>query len=416
MLIEFSVANYRSFRDRQAFSFVATTSREHEKTHVFDPKTPGVERLLRSAVMYGANAAGKSNLLRAIDTMHDIVLLRNQLGDSLPVTQFLLDDLDKSKGSQFEVVFIEGGCKYQFGFVCTSERVIEEWLYAFPDKRAQKWYHRTLGSDAGDCWDFGGLFRGKKKDWSEATRSNALFLSTAIQMNAEPLRPVFDWFKSRLRVVVGVGAVAKDYTTQMLVSHSEKIVDLVKNADSGISAFELFKKSPGDFFEEILKKTVDEDIRDQILNSASTAVRVKRANNIGSDIWFDLDDESEGTQKLFAWAGPFLDVLENGLVLIIDELNNSLHPVMVKWIVDTFNNSTSNPNNAQLFFATHGTSVLSLDIFRRDQIWFAEKSKSGSTAIYPLTDFSPRKEVALSKGYLNGRYGAIPFLAAGNIE
>lgn len=411
MLVEFAVSNFRSIRDRQALSFVATVAAEHESSHVFDAGAPGVDRLLRSAVIYGANAAGKSNLLRALDAMQDIVILGNQLGDPLPVTPFVLDD-NSSLPTSFEVVFVMQGVKYQYGFECNKCEILEEWLFAFPEKRAQRWFHRKK-TDEDVEWEFGASLKGKKKDWADATRPNALFLATAVQLNAEALKPVFAWFRSKLRVVVGNGLISADYSIDLLDKHSEKIVRLLKNADSGIGGLEIFQKSPGDLFTEIAEKALPDEVKGKILESASRAVRARHIGANGREVWLDMEDESEGTKKLFACAGPFLDVLENGRVLVIDELNNSLHPIMVKWIIDTFNGVSTNQQNAQLLFATHATSVLSLEIFRRDQIWFAEKDSAGATTIYPLTDFSPRKEASLAKGYLQGRYGAVPFLTAG---
>lgn len=412
MLIEFAVSNYRSIRDRQAISFVATPAKEHEASHVCDSGAPGVDRLLRSAVIYGANAAGKSNLLKAMDTMQDMVMLKNQLDDPLPVVPYLLDS-NSEKPTTFEVAFVEEGVKYQYGFECTRTEVIEEWLFAFPEKRAQKWFHRSRNEDGETVWEFGSSLKGGKKAWSEATRKNALFLSTAIQLNAQQLQPVFSWFRNRLRVVVGSGLIADTYSKEMLESSSERIVALLKNADSGIYGLETFSKEPAPVFKEIAEKALPDDVRARIFADVGKGVRTKHVGNDGREVWFDMDDESEGTRKLFACAGPLIDVLTNGRILVIDELNNSLHPIMVRWIVNLFN-SESNLRSAQLLFATHATSVLSLDIFRRDQIWFAEKAE-GATSIYPLTDFSPRKEASLSKGYLQGRYGAVPFLSAGGI-
>lgn len=412
VLVEFSVSNFRSIRERQTLTFVATSGDELEATHVFNPIAPGVDRLVRSAVIYGANAAGKSNLLRGLDVMQDIVLLKNQLGDHVPVVPFLFDEHQHGP-TMFEVVFIRDGVKFQYGFACTRDAIVEEWLYAFPEKRAQRWFHRKSDEGGETNWEFGASLRGKKKDWSAATRPNALFLSTAIQLNADSLKPIFSWFRDTLRLVVGSGVISEDYTIGRLDIAQDRIVSLLKNADTGIHGLEVFKKPPGEMFREIAEKALPEDVRQRIIDNASKGVRAKHIGKDGQEIWLDMEDESEGTKKLFACAGPFIDVLENGRVLVIDELNNSLHPIMVKWIIDSFNSPVTNPKNAQLLFATHATSVLSLEIFRRDQIWFAEKSDEGATSIYPLTDFSPRKEASIAGGYLRGRYGAIPFLTAG---
>lgn len=418
MLVEFSVTNFRSIRDRQLLSLVPTSIRDHASTHVLPVDAPGVEGLLRTAVIYGANAAGKSNFLRALEVMQDIVVLGSKVDQRIPVTPFLLDESAESP-TTFEVVFVSEGVKYQYGFSCTQSFVHEEWLFAFPEKRAQKWFYRKRVSEADSSenyvWDFGPSLRGPKKSWAAATRDNALFLTTSVQLKAEILAPVHAWFRNKLRVVVGSGNIHDSYSKKVLgdAEYRAKLTGLLKAADSGIEDLELFDKQPPSAVLDLVAKGAPEDVREEVLSSLRRAVRVRHRTSSGGEIWIDLDDESDGTKKMFACAGPFIDVLENGRVLIIDELNNSLHPMLTKWVIDTFNSQVSSPHSAQMVFSTHATSVLSLDIFRRDQVWFAEKDERRATCIYPLTDFSPRKDVSLAKGYLQGRYGAVPFLTVG---
>ena len=419
MLVEFSVRNFRSLKDEQRLSMVATPIDDHETTHVFDSGVPGVDRLLRCAVLYGANAAGKSNLLKALDLVSDLVVLsakESQRGEPIKVSPF--GAKNQSEASTFEVVFVQDGVKYQFGFTANRNRIIEEWLYAFPEKRAQKWYYRkgTADSDVSD-YEFGPSLRGPKQQWRSATRSNSLFLSTAVQLNAEQLVPVFEWFNEKLRVVLGKGDLSSNFSTGLvsMPERKKQLVSLLSNADIAIDDIEVIERPADEQFESLVKKVFPEGHQEAVLKEHRTAVRLKHKSG-GGDFWLEMDDESQGTQKLFAYAGPILDVLEKGYVLVVDEMNNSLHPLLVRRIVEAFNDPKVNRKNAQLIFASHGISILSTECFRRDQIWFVEKDSSAATHVYPLVDFSPRKDAVLSKGYLQGRFGAIPFLSQGLID
>ena len=205
MLVEFSVKNFRSICDEQRLSMVASAAREHEASHVFDCGAPGVGRLLLSAVLYGANAAGKSNFLRALSTVERIVLnsaKESQQGENLEISPFEANS--DNKPSVFEVVFVQQKVKYQFGFSASNERILEEWLYAFPEGKAQKWYYRTE-RDGKTEYEYGSFLKGHKRQWESATRSNSLFLSTAVQLNSGQLALVFQWFKETLRMVLGKG-------------------------------------------------------------------------------------------------------------------------------------------------------------------------------------------------------------------
>ena len=158
---------------------------------------------------------------------------------------------------------------------------------------------------------------------------------------------------------------------------------------------------------EAVRKEMLERFKDETFFNVKTAHILDN----GKEVLFDLADESDGTQKIFALSGPWLDTLENGYVLVIDELHDNLHPLIVRFLIRLFHNLETNPRNAQLVFTTHDTSILSQEVFRRDQIWFCDKDESQATQLYPLTDFSPRKGVeSLERGYLSGRYGALPYL------
>lgn len=418
MLIEFSAKNFRSIAEAQSISFVANESQKDGDGQRFSPSNSeflSKLTLLKTAVLYGANAAGKSNLIKSLNVMKRMVVTSarsGQRGDELPVVPFKLDAELAEEPTEFEVVFITSGVRYQYGFLASSTQIMQEWLFAYPKGRPQNWFSREWDKDKAEYdWSFGSSFLGEKQVWKNATRGNALFLSTAVQLNSEQLKPVFDWFEENLRFLgmSGSPSFSVEFCDQ---GRKEGILSFLKKADVGIDDLEISsekfnsEKLPAD-----MPEALKEMIQEKMIGQEVFEVFTKHQTVQGDMVRFDLDEESTGTQKLFAFAGPWLDVLDKGYILVVDELNDNLHPKLVEYLVQLFHNPKTNPKNAQLFFTTHDTSILNQKIFRRDQIWFCEKDKKGATHLFPLTDFSPRKSVEnLEQSYLSGRYGAVPFI------
>jgi len=391
----------------------------HEQ-NVFVPPVKRVPNLLRSSVIYGPNASGKSNLLKAIFFMKQFVLAsaQGQEGDAIAVTPFLFDMQSQAEPCEFEVLFIADGVRYQYGFAVNTERVTHEWLLAYPEARAQRWFERVWNPETRhDEYYFGSKFTGKKKIWQDATRSNGLFLSTAIQLNNEQLKPVFYWFKN---LIVIRHQDILDPSFSKLHCQDEigrqLILKVLNQADLSIDAIKCEQSElvegdlPPDMPSE-LKQKVLQDMQGQKHIRINFGHQVSGSNQM---VWLPLEEESDGTRKFFAYAGPLLDGLKQGRVFLIDELDNSLHPYMVRFLLKLFQNSNTNRNNAQLIFTTHDTTILDQKIIRRDQIWFIEKDEQNGSILYPLSDFKPRKKEALEKGYLQGRYGALPYIGEVN--
>ena len=416
MLIEFSTSNFRSVKDKQALSLSAAKGGELAESNTFETSIGKLPSLLRSAVMYGANASGKSNTIRALGIMQFLVLnsfSALQEGQPIPVTPFLFNTESTEEPSKFEIVFLSEGTRYQYGFTATQQRIIDEWLVAYPEGKPQKWFERALNKDTATYdWQFSRNFIGQKEIIKMATRSNALFLSTAIQLNNEQLKPVFNWFASKLVVILPGININLQSTIDHCASESEKrlIMSFMNAADISIVNINLEKKL---FDPSMLPVVIIPELREKMLSDLRdkelTTVKFVHNTDKGT-IALNLNDESQGTQKLFAFAGPWLDVLAHGKVLVIDELDTSLHPLLVRHLISLFHNGKTNGKNAQLVITTHDTTLLDPDIYRRDQIWFAEKDENGATKLYSLLEFSPRKNEAFERGYLKGRYGALPFI------
>ncbi|SIR45550.1 AAA family ATPase [Pseudomonas sp. A214] len=414
MLVQFKVRNWRSIRDEQSLIMVQAKGDELTDTNTFTTGAPSNMNLLRSAVIYGANAAGKTNVIRSIDAMRDLILGSGDSTDGVLSDPFMLDGYTGETPSEFEVIFVIAGVKYVYGFTSDSVRFHDEWLIAYPSGRAQKWFFREWQESSNTYnWDFGPALTGHKKMWQDATRDDSLFLSTAVKLNSKQLKPIHNWFKNTLKIA-SINGFTENYSAKLCTEEQTKdeVLRFLKSADLDIDDITVETEK---FSAEHLPDEMPTEVKNQILASVKDReifkIKTVHKSASGTPVEFDFFDESNGTQKLFSFSGPWLDVLRTGKVLFIDELNDSLHPTIVKFLVRFFHDSTLNPNNAQLVFTTHETSILDQEFFRRDQIWFCEKDREQATHLYPLTDFSPRKgRENLEEGYLTGRYGALPFI------
>lgn len=401
MLIVFRVENYRSLGPMAELSMVASALKSRDSTldtnNVIDAS--GDIRLLRSAAIYGPNASGKSNLVKALDFMRAMVLgssHRMQAGDLIEVEPYRLRDTEWAP-SRFEVVFLLDDRQYRYGFEADSVRVTEEWLYCKATSREKTYFERT-----GQTIKVGSGFRKEGHGLEERTRDNALFLSVVAQFNGKIAGRVLEWF-SDLFVMSGLDdADAWDHTGKQLDDEAERaeIVQWVKRLDLGIDDIQIEDMPP-----EVLKRG-GHGLRVQTLHRIYDAA----GRHIGTDYFGLVRHESEGTQKLFALAGPLLSALKHGRVVVIDEFDARLHPLLTRQLVKFFHDLQVNQRGAQLVFTTHDTNLLDASLFRRDQIWFVEKDRFGASHLYSLAEFNVRNDAALERNYIQGKYGAIPFL------
>ncbi len=450
MLIEFRVANFRSIHEEQKLSLVASSSAELEGSNIAS-RADDVDRVLRSAVIYGPNASGKSNLLRAVQTLQQLVIgsAVGQEGQPLGVQPFLLQATSSREPTEFDIVFVaDDDTRYEYFCAVTAERVHAEWMVAYPHGRPQRWFERKFDATNGKYeWWFGPSFRGdkaEKKVWQDFTRANALFFSTAVQLNNEQLRPAFKWVAEGL-IVQAAGIDLNPFMSVELLKQDggRRVMDFMRAADIGIDRMEIREEEvsfpvavgPGQsamFVHQLpaipLQDWVPLPIpipqtpfpAPQLLPPGIPISKPKRVRvmtwhkrtDAGDGVAFDLAEESNGTQTLFQFVGGWVRALDTGATLFIDELDKSLHPFITHFLVSLFHGK-SNVKNAQLVFTTHDTSLLDKEIFRRDQVWFTEKDKEQATRLYSLLEYRPRKDEALERGYLKGRYGAVPFI--GNI-
>jgi uncharacterized protein len=419
MLIELTVGNYRSFKDPVTLSMVAANLVSQDKSideyNVFavDSKLS----LLKSAAIYGANASGKSNIAKALSFMVWFMVnssRETQSTDAIGVEPFLLSTETEHQPSFFELVFLIEGQKYRYGFEATPERVMKEWLYTVPKTRETNLFDRDLtGIKSSKAFQASGI--------EPRTRANALFLSVCAQFNVAIAEKILTWITSTIQIASGFDKSHPiNYTTQCILENrnSNKIIQFIKSLDISISDLHVEQI---EFDINGLPQELSDDLKHIILaksggkgTSIGTIHKRFDANGTQQTYYEEFDmyeNESEGTQKLFALAGPLIDVLEKGSIFIVDELDARLHPLMTRSIVDLFHKPESNPNNAQLIFMTHDTNLLSNKIFRRDQIWFTEKDRYGATALYSLAEYNIRNDASFESDYIKGKYGAIPYIS-----
>jgi uncharacterized protein len=414
MLLKFRFSNFRSFRTEQELSLVASRL-AGSGNGLFSP--PGLgEQVLPVAAIYGANASGKTAVIKAFRFLADAVRLshsRWQPDQEVPVQPFAGND--RALPSEFSVDFLLGGIRHEYGFAANSKAILREWLYVYPKGKRQLWFKRVEGAPV----SFGAKLPGDNKIIEGLVRKNSLFLSAAAQNNHEALSPIYGWFPQSVSFLIdelrlGGRANYGANTGPFCQEEADRatIARLVVQADLGVAELRL-DDIP---WPEIGKKVFDFlETEFPRLGSLPEKQKVIRLlHHVGDQtIPFEPDQESSGTLAYLALLAHTVSLLKSGGALWVDELDTSLHPLMAVQIMRLFSSPATNPQSAQLIFNTHDTNLLSSGDLRRDQIWFTEKDPTGSSHLYPLTDFKPRRQENLENGYLQGRYGAIPFIHPG---
>jgi AAA15 family ATPase/GTPase len=419
MLIEFRVENHRSIRDEQVLTLEAgRLSCEDDPRPRFVPGF--AQKILPAVGLYGANASGKSNVLAAMAYMRDAVSHSQRFwspDEGIPRDPFAWGR-KRDEPSVYEVEMIVDGVRYQYGFILNDEVFLEEWLYAWPHGKKQTWLERE-----GETFKFGEHLRGENKVIEELTRPNALYLSAAAQMKHTQLSRLFSWFGSIEVFNLGMTSPARRNRPGGI--SSARLAMMLREA--GDARQPIFFDDPAqdvmlDQFKSLLKRAdvgivdlrVKSDDSGPGMRGTRSSVFELKHQSESDDAWLSLDEESRGTKTLFRLALPMLRAIRRGTLIVVDELESSLHPILAELIVRQFNDPTINPYNAQLIFSTHDTNLLGTlkgdPVLRRDQTWFTEKDSHGATVLYPLTDFKPRKDENIERGYIQGRYGAVPFL------
>lgn len=421
MLLQFSVENFLSFKKKKTFTLKATSIKDDPKTNII---SKGRYKILRTAAIYGANSSGKSNFVKALATMGNMVVDSVKLNDDekLDYEPFLLSSETENKPTHFEIAYLQESIRYRYGFEYDSEKILGEWLFIKEGNKDEEvlFIRNEEGIGVADSFKEG-------EGLEEKTNDNRLFLSLVAQLGGEISKKVISWFTKGYSVLSGLNATNySGHSKKMFVERNEiceKSINLFKELQFG---FENIIIKEHEIDESAFPKNFPFDIKQKLLKDLEGKKTIdiltvhKKYNGKGEIIgeeYFNLEErESSGTNKLFDMTGPIFDSILKGKTLIIDELDAKMHPLISQHIIQLFNNPETNPLGAQLIFTTHDTHLLSSNLLRRDQIWFTEKDQEESTDLYSMMDIvfsdgsKPRNDSNYEKNYINGRYGAIPYI------
>ncbi len=425
MIIQFSVSNYRCFRGLQTLSLAAGSDKSLPENCIVASLAGRPEkRWLKGVGIYGANASGKSTVINALKALAGLVTQSAKATDAKePIRQiepFALCPDHPETPTAFGIVFVVDGTQYEYRVAATRERIWHESLRAFPNAREQTWYARDWNPEsAAYAWTPERPTGFRRDPQLEAyTLSNMLFLSKAVANNRTELEPVFRWFKEKL-VFLNMSAhsfLTHNFTLKHVEQQSEysaSIKALMRHADIGVTGVETVETPPPLELVEKMMADIPADLHEQVRKEKWIAPVLTHMGTTATPLPLPWETESAGTHRLFALAGPWMDILRRGRVVCIDELETSMHPLMVRELLRLLFGATTNANGAQVIFTTHNPLLLDTTLLRRDQVWFTDKDDKGAAHLYPLTDYSPRKGESLVRGYLSGRYGAVPFIPAG---
>ena len=389
MLLQFSVTNHRSIKETAVISMKAAADKTMKKNLI---SPDGKKELVPVMAIYGANAAGNSNVIHALLLMREMICgnyAKPLKGAELPYEPFAFVD-GETKPTAFEIIYYNDGIKYAYGFSFNKNRIIDEYLYHWPNGREALVFSREK-----DKYEFRESIQ-EQLTLAGRTSDNRLHLTTSNEWNCAQTEKSYLWFQKNLRGVIATG-VSNEATIAAIREGGDEKKRILKEmmlADLGICNVEL-------------TGTKEKPI-------ISTVHRLTDSNGEQKQYTLLLGQESVGTQRFFSRICFWMEAINSGAVLVVDEIEASMHPLLTRHLIEMIQDQTVNQNHAQLIFTTHDTGLLDLKLLRRDQIWFAEKDeKSMQTDIYALTEFSPRKDENIAKGYLQGRYGAIPFIGGG---
>ena len=405
MIIEISIENYLSVKDKVTLSLESSSSKKLSQNLIELSKD---DNLLKSVVIYGANASGKSNIIKSVLFLWNMVKNSHNFNvdTKIPRLPFKLDETYLEKPSKFEVIFIHKNIKYKYGFSCTNDKIIDEYLFYWPHGREALIFSRK------DTTKYEFKSDKRRQDIIKPQmNNNVLYLSRATQLGYEKTRNAYEFIVNN--IVINISPLWQDITIKKIFENQDlknRIIEVLKKADfGGIVDVKVDKKKgqlqgiefkfgkEGPSFNPL--KPQEQDVYN---------VKFQHKTKNGHLIDFLIHEESLGTQKFFSMLGPIFDILESGKIAIIDELESSLHPNIIKFLVKLFHSKYN--RNAQLIFTTHNTSLLGNELLRRDQIYICTKEPNKNTILTSLLDFDLREDADFERAYLNGRVGGLPFI------
>ncbi len=425
MLLSFKIANFLSICEPQEIIFTEGFDQKSDSYGIHNI-SDGKYKILKTMAFYGANASGKSNLIKALQFVRKYIIQGaskiqsgDKISDNFNYKPFLLKKSSLKEPSLFEINFLVYNkdlkiyVRYQYGFLIDNNIIHKEWLLAFPSNRGQTWFTRERQN-----WQFNKNYGGEvnlNSVIAKQTAENVLFLSKAGgQQNHPLLKDLFLWFRDTLKIIDFSPPFQNiRFTTELAFKNPDAfkfVKNLMLKSDLGVSNLSVdYKKIAIKDLDDENEKAFYSQHFQELKEVPIIKVNLSHSAELENTFNINFEDESEGTKRIYSFAGPCFETLATGQVLIVDEFGASLHPLLAKELVNLFNSSI-NKNFAQLLFVTHDTHILSPGVLRRDQVWFVNKNISGATEYTSLWDYRPSKEEAIEKGYLLGRYNGIPYV------
>lgn len=421
MLLRLAVRNHLSVYEEQELSLVASKLTGAGRSLVFS--IGGEVNVLPAALIYGTNASGKTNLIKALDFVRSAVLFshtRGQAGGGVPRRAFALNERGQHEPTAIEVDFVIKGTRYQFGFEANDDAFVAEWLFAYPEGKRRRVYER----DGGDVV-FGATFRGQKKILVDLMRPNSLFISTATQNDHEYLGSIVKFFR---RISYNGTITVPDTAINSAFEKREidpRAIEFLSRSGTGVDGYRkskaldtslsvAFKKDVIDVFAKHYADQVDTSKID--FEQETTEIQLRHSSVDPDGTFLELDRESAGTRRILFLMGRILTAIDRGGLVVIDEIDASLHTRAAEELIGLFCNPDINRSGAQLIATIHDTNLLSSELMRRDQLWFCKKDRLGASSIYSLAEISSRPTDDFERGYLQGRYGALPNFPSGSSE
>ncbi|MBC7408208.1 MAG: ATP-binding protein [Arcicella sp.] len=414
MLIEFSVSNFRSIKEMQTLSFVATAMSEHEDTHVFQANEK--TRLLKSVGVYGANGSGKSNLIKALMAMLNFIKysFKDEEFGAKVMETFMLDDEYLDKDIFFQIIFINDGKKYRYGFTYRNNKINSEWLFADIRKNEVKLFTRTNKYVDLNESSFKDLKKVNIKNLEKDVIENNLLINLYAKFGGTISKSIKKYLEDNYIISLGVADsrfARSSYEYLKDDKTKNDILQFINKADVGIKNILIEEEPVENDLKEILKNINKRNDSKKVIDIVKIKVSsIRQKNNSDQNIEFDFEEnESEGTKRLLNFSGVIIDSINNSKILFLDEFDARLHPIITREIIKLFNSKEN--KSAQLCFITHDTNLLDKDLLRRDQIYFVEKNSKAETSIYSLAEIKAvRNDASFEKDYIKGKYGAIPFV------
>lgn len=417
MLIGFKLQNFRSFANEQSFSFSTSSDRAHEMTNLMRTGMKAIPRVSKAAIVFGANASGKTNLLNALATFRELIMHSTAYSDaqfSERYTPFALGHAGH-RPTDFEIDLLLDRVRYRYSLSYDAQRVCAERLLVYRTGKSQRWFERRYDDrKQRDEWaPFSPNFNGPREMWRKATRHNALFLTTAAQLNSEQLAPLLQWVEQCIEIVFPSGLT--DFSRLAGQMHDERfkkrVLDLLRAVD--IHVDDVRVAEPPVLPDARVARPVGGA---HPTDTARPQIEFLHRRPGWRPVWLDSTCEAAGTQRLFRLFIPLLAAIDLGKLLLIDEFDTSLHPLVARFLIQLINDPAVSSRGAQLLLTSHNTTLMDLDILRRDEIWLMELDEAQSSCLAPLVRSSPRKHELIAKGYLRGRYGAVPLIQPESAE